>query len=140
VEKHELFSLEQVIEKATKLISCGLYFLVKNNEIIYIGQSTNISARLDSHTIKNHSYKDYDKVFIYECLDAAERTALEEYYIEKFKPRYNSNNNSRNYCPPLKEELIPIVSALKGLHAPDEVAARYGTTANTVRKLWRKQA
>ena len=31
---------------------CGIYAILYNNEVIYVGQSINIRSRLDSHTNK----------------------------------------------------------------------------------------
>jgi hypothetical protein len=63
--------------------SGGVYFLIKQERVIYIGQATNLLARLASHQVR-----DYDSVgFIpapAELLDE-----LEGYWIAAFHPEHN---------------------------------------------------
>ena len=94
----------------------GIYALIHNNQVIYVGQSTNLRARIMAHlkaesrlkdlfkTRKNHecaTYKmqkeryefirdNYDDIYyLYIPAGATELNTLEEYYIAKYKPRFN---------------------------------------------------
>ena len=62
----------------------GVYLLLKDNVVMYVGESGNIMQRLYSH--KN---KDYWDKFAYVESNRKERVIAETLYIDKFKPRYN---------------------------------------------------
>ena len=92
---------------------CGIYAILYNNEVIYVGQSINIRSRLDSHTnkarINEYAKRDQhnkntqlklefytliqehmDEIqFLYVPCDKKELDKYEEYYINKYKPKYN---------------------------------------------------
>ena len=92
---------------------CGIYAILYNNEVIYVGQSINIRSRLDSHTNKarineyikrdQHNKNTQLKLefytliqehmdeiqFLYIPCDKKELDKYEEYYINKYKPKYN---------------------------------------------------
>lgn len=92
---------------------CGIYAILYNNEVIYVGQSINIRSRLDSHTnkarINEYTKRDQhnkntqlklefytliqehmDEIqFLYIPCDKKELDKYEEYYINKYKPKYN---------------------------------------------------
>ena len=92
---------------------CGIYAILYNNEVIYVGQSINIRSRLASHTSKaridEYAKRDqHDKntqlklefytliqehmdemQFLYIPCDKKELDKYEEYYINKYKPKYN---------------------------------------------------
>lgn len=69
------------------LNSGAIYFLIKNNEIVYVGQSKNLGMRLDSH-IKS---KDFDS-FFFIMVDESELNATEYAYVMKFSPALNMDN------------------------------------------------
>jgi hypothetical protein len=80
---------EYILSKAQSVMPvCGIYFLIKDNEIVYVGKSKRISYRLNDHK----RVKDFNRVFFIECneedLDEVERT-----YIRKFLPKLNIANN-----------------------------------------------
>ena len=92
---------------------CGIYAILYNNEVIYVGQSINIRSRLDSHTnkarINEYAKRDqhnkntqlklefYTLIqehmneiqFLYIPCDKKELDKYEEYYSNKYKPKYN---------------------------------------------------
>lgn len=65
---------------------CGIYFLVRHGETVYVGQSKDIVARVNQH-IDEHS-KDFDSVLYVQC-----PVDLLDYYekrlIATIRPRYN---------------------------------------------------
>jgi excinuclease UvrABC nuclease subunit len=69
---------------------CGIYFLLLNGSIVYVGQSTNVLQRVWNH--QTEGIKEHDSVFYVECsiklLDS-----LEQHYIKLYKPRYNKVGN-----------------------------------------------
>jgi hypothetical protein len=63
----------------------GVYFLVKDGIVVYVGQSTNVEKRLINH---KHSEKQFDSFRVISC---AENLLLyyERRWIKRFKPIYN---------------------------------------------------
>jgi hypothetical protein len=65
---------------------CGVYFLMLDGDVVYIGQSINCNYRISVHI--SGGKKEFDGCYIIraepETLDN-----LEAQYIHKFKPRYN---------------------------------------------------
>ena len=64
----------------------GIYFLIKNNVIIYIGKSTNVMNRISQHKYE----KDFSSYAIIEC-DENEMSYLEADMIAKYQPEYNKS-------------------------------------------------
>ena len=61
----------------------GIYFLIRNRKIVYIGQSKNVEKRL-----KSHLKKEYDSVRVIQC--AIESLSYyEKRWIKLFKPELN---------------------------------------------------
>lgn len=67
----------------------GIYFLLDNRQIVYIGQSNWVITRI----LFGHSHgkvkKDWNEFRIIECQDADKRRAYETRWLNKFKPKYN---------------------------------------------------
>lgn len=60
-----------------------IYFLIKENEVVYVGKTTQGISRPFSH-----KDKDYDSINIIYC-DEKDLDELEDMYISKYKPPYN---------------------------------------------------
>lgn len=67
-----------------------VYFLLKNNEVIYVGQSKSLKARLASHGDKGFD----DVSFI--CAPDHALNDVEAFYIVKFNPELNRSIPSSN--------------------------------------------
>ena len=68
-----------------------IYFLLKNNKVVYVGQTNNIFNRIKEHK-KN---KDFDNV-AYITTTKNKVNYLENYYIIKYEPFYNElSTNSK---------------------------------------------
>ena len=69
-----------------------IYFLIKDENVVYVGQTNNGLFRLFSYYDK-----DFDKVMIMLC-KSNELDITEDLYIKKYKPIYNKKNNYKiNY-------------------------------------------
>jgi len=77
--KEEILKRKQILLK-----QCFVYFLVKNDEIVYVGQTTRGIARIYNH----YGQKDFDFYSFIECKEE-ELNDLEASYIIKFNPIYN---------------------------------------------------
>jgi len=64
----------------------GIYFLINSNEIVYIGQSINVAARIATH--ENSLDKQFTEFSFIEC-PREFLNELEAAYIMKFNPKYN---------------------------------------------------
>lgn len=64
----------------------GVYFLINNEEVVYVGMSLNMFNRVQEH-IKN-SEKLFNKVTFFDTHRVA-RSAVESYYISPLNPRLN---------------------------------------------------
>lgn len=78
------FDLPRVVVRKTKKI--GIYFLIKNNNIIYIGQSADIEKRIIQHEAK----KDFDSYSYYEC-DIKMLFIYERVFLDKYLPELNND-------------------------------------------------
>jgi len=69
--------------------SSGVYFLIKDDEIIYVGQSRNIIYRIGVHSRK----VEFDS-FSYIEVDEELLSIVEQSFIKRFNPRLNINHRS----------------------------------------------
>jgi len=65
---------------------CGIYVLMHEREIVYVGQSVNCHTRIGSHL--NDPLKVFDSYFIIECPESR-LDEMEAKYIVKFRPKFN---------------------------------------------------
>jgi excinuclease UvrABC nuclease subunit len=63
----------------------GVYFLIKDGEIVYIGKSVNLRSRLNTHRRE----KDFDSVYVLECEGDFPLFMNEYNHIRKFRPVLN---------------------------------------------------
>lgn len=63
---------------------CGIYFLIENNKIVYVGQTKNGYFRIFEH-IKTKSFEKFSIFVCEECL----LDYYENYFIMNFKPKLN---------------------------------------------------
>lgn len=69
----------------------GVYYLIKENKVVYIGESSCIITRLSQHY--KEGVKDFD-FFYYDRVDSeVKRKSKEKILIKKFRPIYNSTHN-----------------------------------------------
>lgn len=90
METEKLLSRKQLVERKTELRGSisGIYFLLDDSEIIYVGQSTSSAInRVVYHRIAND--KHFDSFVIIEC-DSDKLNQTEAEYIWKFAPKYNN--------------------------------------------------
>lgn len=81
----------------------GCYrFLDTLENVIYVGSAKNIDRRLRSHFngkqghLGKEVYNQVARVEVCKCADYPTALALEQYLINKYKPRYNSKDKARN--------------------------------------------
>jgi hypothetical protein len=96
-----LLSAEEIVkhalpwEKAT-----GVYFLVQDDEVVYVGQSVHIYSRL-----AQHQGKTFDRYAFVPC-DAGVLDKLESLYIHVLKPKLNGNFNDQEKSAPIRFDTL----------------------------------
>lgn len=78
---------------------CGVYFLVENGAVVYVGQSVNVPSRVDQH----RKQKKFDAYAWVRC-DEAHLDALESLYIHVLRP--NLNGTGDNSMAPISLERL----------------------------------
>lgn len=79
-----------------------VYFLLHDSEIVYVGSSGNAQLRIKNHFNSNKLFDSY--AIIDCCPDHV--LAVEYFYIQKFKPKYNKKLKPRKseiYQPSIVE-------------------------------------
>ena len=96
-EDGELLDYDDILCRAMKYKKkVGIYFLISDLEIIYIGQSINIHSRIGTHC--REGFKSFDKVSYIECSEN-DLNRLETKYIYKFQPKHNITKQGKLCVP-----------------------------------------
>jgi len=67
----------------------GIYFLIFNGSVVYVGQSVQLEKR-----IKCHKDKEHDSIRIIEC-ESNKLSIYESRWIKMFMPKYNVHMNRK---------------------------------------------
>ena len=65
---------------------CGIYFLIKNDRVVYVGQSVSIFGRVSTHG----KQKDFDRIAWVPC-NKDDLNQMESLYIHVLSPPLNGN-------------------------------------------------
>lgn len=86
-----------------KYTGSGVYrFLDTSENVIYVGSSKSVDRRLKSHFggkqghLGKNVYSQVARVEVCKCTDYPTALALEQYLINKYKPRYNKKDKDHN--------------------------------------------
>jgi hypothetical protein len=84
---------ERQIVLSRRLIrrACGVYFLIKGERIVYVGQAANVFARVGRHV--DEARKDFDAWNFVLC-PREELNSLERHYINEFRPPLNRDRTT----------------------------------------------
>ena len=93
----EKIKIEDINVFSKKYIICGVYFLIKNGFIVYVGQSTNVLARISVHG----NNKSFDS---FKCIRVPEKLLykVERYFIRRFMPKLNNDP----YISRIRKEIL----------------------------------
>ena len=69
----------------------GIYLLMKDEEVIYVGQTTNIYSRM-----RRHHVKDFDSI-LFLPFNKELMNKCELFYIQRFQPKMNSTGTRKKY-------------------------------------------
>lgn len=81
---------EENYTDVTKIPSVFIYFLLMDDEVVYVGQTKNGTSRIQAHKYN----KDFNKVYVIECCEE-DLDYLENEFILKYDPKYNKIPNTR---------------------------------------------
>jgi len=99
-----MVSQERIIDNAISYDqTCGIYFLLKDTEILYVGQSVCVFSRIRAHD--NERRIKFDRIAWVECKKEHLDT-LESLYIHLFKPVMNGSSGHDGKQAPLSMEQI----------------------------------
>lgn len=86
----ELLSEKEIVERSKgNLPSSGIYFLVKDSEVVYVGQSTSVLSRIGTHVLDPN--KDFNS-FSFLSAPKESLDLLETIYIKVLNPRLNNGS------------------------------------------------
>jgi len=109
---------EEIVEAANpidKTNDCGVYFLVKDNRVVYVGQSTQIQARVREH----EKTKIFDSYSFIAC-KKENLNVLESLYIHGLRPKNqgHSGPNGRLAAPYSFAQLVKMTKKGKTIEQP----------------------
>tara|TARA_Y100000034_G_scaffold130767_1_gene190042 strand:+ start:580 stop:1191 length:612 start_codon:yes stop_codon:yes gene_type:complete len=113
----ELMGEHKIVSKATSVgLSSGVYFLIKDGAVVYVGQSKKLLSRLGSHVRDNLGKFDS---YCYITCDEGKLDALESLYIHLIRPKMNYSDELEENSPmraPLSESrLLDMLDNSKGV-------------------------
>jgi excinuclease UvrABC nuclease subunit len=90
-DSEQLLTEAEIVGLAREMkVYCGIYFLILDDKIVYVGQSNNIYNRLARHIHgKSKNFNQFS--FIEVPLD--QLNMVETAYIHHFRPKYNFGTN-----------------------------------------------
>lgn len=89
---------------------CGVYFLIHDGQIMYVGQSVNIDGRLGGHRLMRRNFDRYHWI----ACAREELNALERAYIDAFLPPWNTDPRTESLRLRLK---YPLPAELRRVEA-----------------------
>lgn len=105
---YDLPSISNILLNAQNIDnSCGIYFLIKGTEIVYIGQSVSVLKRIETH----FSNKDFDSFSFLPCKKEM-LDVVESLYIHLIEPKYNGNvfgSSGRKSAPVSRDNLMRLL-------------------------------
>ena len=92
-----LLTAEQIVAEAMpREATSGVYFLVQDLEVVYVGQSRNVFVR-----VSEHKDKAFNRYAFLPCSHAM-LDQLESLYIHVLRPKMNGNLNREEKVAPLR--------------------------------------
>lgn len=89
--KHAFLKETDIVNKSRELVPLvGIYFLIQDDEIVYIGQAVDIYRRISQHQYDKE--KMFNRYAFIVC-KTHELDIIETLYIHHFLPKYNSQSS-----------------------------------------------
>jgi hypothetical protein len=87
-------TLDEMDKQRHRYTICGVYFLLDEDRIIYVGMSTNIRWRAKQHL--DVAFVPFNRIAWVEAPDMYIRD-IESYYIDRIQPHFNLDRKARGY-------------------------------------------
>ncbi|MFA5401424.1 MAG: hypothetical protein WC359_13325 [Dehalococcoidia bacterium] len=100
----------------------GIYFLLKDNEIVYVGKSDNVMKRISQHIVADE--KMFDSYCVLPVKDE-DLSTVEARYIWEFAPRHNKSVPKNEHCKTLTEVRLMYSDYGLSLLDIEEIAYEY---------------
>lgn len=101
-------SIKQIVDSSIPAHEIGgLYFLIDNDVVVYVGQGIDLHNRYGRH----RASKKYNRVAFMEILDPTVRSCLESLYIKILQPKYNKTCFSCDFTHEQLERYIMIMNS-----------------------------
>lgn len=105
LDSHQLVAADVIRSQAIPIEQqCGIYFLLDGEEIVYVGQSVNILARVAGHLTGQMVFNAY----AYLEFPVEELTLRESEYQSCFAPKYNRTFAARPLRHLLRQHRLPV--------------------------------
>lgn len=103
-KKRRMPAEPEIVAASQAVGSCvGVYFLVENMRVVYVGQSLNVHGRVATHATERR--KHFDRYAYIQC-DRSELDVLESLYIYSLRPLYNVDSDGHLQAPLTAEQLM----------------------------------
>ena len=93
----EILDIAQPVAKM-----CGIYFLIRDDQVIYIGKSNDVYSRVSEHRARG---REFTKFSVVPC-DPAHLSDIEAAYIKLFKPVGNRTHTPKKSKARLPREML----------------------------------
>lgn len=87
-------TLEDLRNTAVEPLGEAVYFLFQGDEVVYVGESKNVLARLAEHVRNNGYGRNFDRYVVLPCLPGT-RKRIESHYIALLRPTFNTHGLPR---------------------------------------------
>ncbi len=85
LDKTTILEIEDILSMSKRIPTSGVYFLVFKGELVYIGRSDNLLVRIANHRNNKFIFDSFHAIESH----GPEQAILEQFYISKYKPRFN---------------------------------------------------
>lgn len=93
----------EIVSAASRFHSItGVYFLIAEGRVVYVGQAVCVFSRVAQHAKTKGSF---DSVSFIEC-DACDLDVIESYWIHKLQPAWNHCRGNGTFVAPLSHPEI----------------------------------
>lgn len=86
IDQNTLCNKETVVTAAQPFIEAGVYFLLADSDVLYVGRSDRVFFRISQHV--ERGIIPFDKIHMISAT-GLEQTRLEQLYIGRFLPKFN---------------------------------------------------
>ena len=92
-----MLDVNEIVAKSAPFKSkCGVYFLIQDGQVVYVGQSVSVETRIRDHANNKYEIKVFDRYAYIPC-EKQQLDVLESLYIHALNPKYQGRQSSQRY-------------------------------------------